>query len=533
MSNPQSTINICSGVRLNPSYEHTIYFASATAQQNYFAGKVVKTFPAYSYLRKSWNIKVEATMEQAKTWTYLFFQNGTGKMYYYFITNIEYINDNTVELLLELDVMQTYMFDYELQKCFVEREHISNDTIGANVIDEGLELGELIVSDSATYLLNTNLCVLILSSINPEATTEETDVYNTVSKIDNVFTGLGVYAVYPDKFNELVVLLHNLDRWGKSDCIVAMWMYPLALIKLAEGESWSDSKVCHNVSGADKIDYTFKFDHNNLPTYTPRNKKLLTYPYQMLYVHNNAGGSAYYRLEDFYHNDSDRSDDFKFQIIGAIAPDATCKCMPDNYLKDGREEGLTIGGYPTCAWNQDVYKLWVAQNQNQNNLSMQNANMTVAASIAGGVVSLATGNIVGAGGSLVGAYHGYTQVQSLMAQKKDMAIQPPQAKGSFSNSVNVANGQQNFYFMRKAISKDSASRIDGYFDMYGYKTNEVKVPNRAVRENWTYTKTVGCHITGNICTEDQQKIESIYNNGITFWKNGDNIGDYGLSNNTL
>ena len=116
MSNPQSIINICSGVRLNPSYEHTIYFDTATAQYNYFAGKVVKSFPAYSYLRKSWNIKVASTMEEAKTWTYLFFQNGSGKLYFYFITNIEYVNDNTVELSLEIDVMQTYMFDYDYQQ---------------------------------------------------------------------------------------------------------------------------------------------------------------------------------------------------------------------------------------------------------------------------------------------------------------------------------------------------------------------------------------------------------------------------------
>ena len=114
-----------------------------------------------------------------------------------------------------------------------------------------------------------------------------------------------------------------------------------------------------------------------------------------------------------------------------------------------------------------------------------------------------------------------------------MEIQPPQARGNHSASVNVVNGFQTFTVEKKCVSKYYASIIDSYFDVCGYTTHAVKVPNRAVRENWTYTKTVDCHISGNLCTEDQQKIESIYNNGITFWRNGDNIGNYGLSNKTL
>ena len=98
MSAPQSIISICSGVRLDNRYEHSIYFADATAQQEYFAGKVVQTFPAYSYLRKSWPLQVQATMEEARSWSYLYFRNGSGKVYYYFINQIEYKNDNTVEL---------------------------------------------------------------------------------------------------------------------------------------------------------------------------------------------------------------------------------------------------------------------------------------------------------------------------------------------------------------------------------------------------------------------------------------------------
>lgn len=529
MSNPQSKINICSGVRLNPSYEHTIHFDSATAQQSYFAGKVVKTFPAYSYLRKSWNIKVEATMEQAKTWTYLFFQNGTEKVYYYFIVNIEYINDNTVELVLELDVMQTYMFDYSLQKCFVEREHIADDTVGNNTLDENLELGELITFSDHKVDLN-ELCILVMASYDPMTTTEEYTDTVLAAKYNNIFSGLGIYAIRMEDWQGWGMKLNMLT--AKLDGIVAMWMYPKNLVALSEGEAWDDLKVAHDVSSVMVFTETFSRNTTLSDDYTPRNNKLLCYPYNFLYVSNNQGGSAVYKYERFLYA-SDNEGEVSFNVCGALSPEGAVMMYPLHY--NGKtlnaEESITLSGFPTCAWNQDMYKLWLAQNQNTHNLSL----LSAGASIIAGVGTMAVTGVTGVGG-VAGAglvVGGVSQIANAMAQQKDMEIQPPQARGNHSVSVNTIQGFQTFIVEKKCVDSYHASIIDSYFDMYGYTTHAVKVPNTKVRENWTYTKTIGCHITGNICTEDQQKIESIYNTGITFWVNGDSIGDYGLSNKTL
>lgn len=524
MSNPQSKIHICSGVRLNPSYEHTIYFASATAQQEYFAGKVVKTFPAYSFLRKSWNIKVEATMEQAKTWTYLFFQNGTGKMYYYFITNIEYINDNTVELFLELDVMQTYMFDYSLQRCFVEREHIADDTIGNNTLEENLDLGEL--TTFLDYKVDLNeMCILVMAAYNPSTTTADFTDTVLASNYNGIFSGLGIYAVNPSNWQALGVKLNDLT--AKLDGIVSIWMYPKKLVTLAEGEQWEgDTTVTHKVSGVANFNVIHERNERLSGGYNPRNNKLFCYPYNFLYVSNNLGSSAVFRYERF-------ETEPQFKVCGALSPEGAVFLYPLEY--NGRtlntEEGITLTGFPTCAWNQDMYKLWLAQNQNTHNLTMASAGLSIVAGVGTMAVTGLSGVGAVAGAGMV--VNGASQIAGLMAQQKDMSIQPPQARGVHSASVNAVNGFQTFTFEKKTVDPYHASIIDSYFDMYGYATHEVKVPNRNVRQNWTYTKTVGCHITGNLCTEDQQKIESVYNNGVTFWVNGDSIGDYSLSNNTL
>ena len=44
-------------------------------------------------------------------------------------------------ITVQLDVMQTWYFDYTMRKCFVVREHTNDDTIGNNLIEENLATG--------------------------------------------------------------------------------------------------------------------------------------------------------------------------------------------------------------------------------------------------------------------------------------------------------------------------------------------------------------------------------------------------------
>ena len=526
MSNPQSTINVCRNVRLTPSYTHTIYFDTPSEQLEYFAGKVNKTFSAYSFLRKNWDIRVDATYNQAREWTYLYLNNGVGsKTYFYFITDIEYIAESTVQLKLELDVMQTYMFDYEMLDCFVEREHVADDTIGSNLLDEGLDLGDY--GSMAEFNIDlTELCILVLSSINPETTTAETTVKLLSAVYDGVYSALGVYAVDLKDYNKLGEKLLALDEMGKSDSIVSMWMYPKNLVTLDSDESWSSTKTFKIVkSSAHRIEKFSGFD-GNLPNV--KNNKLLCYPYRMLYATNNCGESAIYKYEHFgYFADSD----FEFRVDGAISPDGSVKLTPRNYKGHTNfDEGLTLSGFPTCAWNQDIYKLWLAQNQNQQRKNNIQSMVTAGTGLVTTIASAFTGSLPTAGAGLGMVGTGLSQITSQMAQKKDAEIQPPQAKGSFSSNVNIGIGCHTFTLKDMRIDLYHQKMIDDYFSLYGYKCQQVKIPNRNVRTNWTYTKTVDCCIAGNISTADRVKIESIYNNGITFWVDGDSIGNYYLDN---
>lgn len=177
--------------------------------------------------------------------------------------------------------------------------------------------------------------------------------------------------------------------------------------------------------------------------------------------------------------------------------------------------------------------MWLAQNRNQLNLGTFTSGAAVVGGAVAAVAGLATGNLAIAGAGAGAAIGGAQKIASTLAQKADMQVQPPQARGNYSSNVNITAGKHTFSFYRKSVSAERAKVIDDYFTMYGYKINRVKTPNIHARKSHTYVKTIGCHIVANLCNEDATKIESIFDNGVTFWTDGDRIGRYTDDNSTL
>lgn len=548
MSTPQSNIYICSGVRLDNRQQHTIHFKTVTEQREFFAGKVVKTFSAYSYHRRKWKLKVDATMAQAMTWNYLYIvQPGTPQYQYYFINSVDYLNDSTVELDLELDVMQTYLGQYMVLPCFVERTHVSNDAVGANTVPEGLEMGPYFNYYQTDLTGFNQMGVLVLSAVNLADVWEKAEdvKMSPAMNYSGVYSGLSVYAF--SNTEALTNKLRQLDKYGKIDAIVSIWMYPRAFITLKDGQSgeavtWADldankttfqtALVSGVINDANSLSVTLatynNYDEKLFEGYTPKNNKLYTYPYNLLYCTNNAGETANYRFE--YFNTARP----QFAMYSAVGPDATVKMCPDQYnmatAHVNYDEGISLGNFPQCAFNSDSYKVWLAQNYNQLKHSSDTAMTSALIGAGTAIAGLATGNMVMAGGGAMAVLGGVNQVNSIMAQKEDAKAQPPQAKGTFSTAVNMTAGRQTFSIYYKCIRKEYAQQLDDFFTMYGYRVNRVMTPNTRVRKGFTFIKTAGCKISGGMPNEDVTHIQNIFDNGITFWTDGDLVGNYNIDN---
>lgn len=547
MSAPMSWISICSGTRLNNRYIHTAYFKNRADQSAWFNSKVVKEFNGYTTLRRSWPIKVQATMQEADKWDYLFFANpteqisggvyNTGRIYYYFITSVQYVNDSTVELFLELDVIQTYLTDFQMLPCYVERMHTTDDTFGNNTVDEGLAVDEYCINDQMDTGILRDLCIMVQSTIDPGLTTETLTVDGLPYSYDGVFSGIKVYAVDGQDWAEWGKQIDNLNAWGKSEAIVSMWMYPKKLVGLYSastgGTTWDDREtLCKIVKGALAQTVDITGHKERLNGYKPRNNKLYCYPYSFLYATNNNGGSAVYRFERFRDEDGNVMNDLSFAVHGTVGPDASVHVFPMNYNGwfENYHEGMSLGNFPTCAWESDTYKLWLAQNQNQHDLAKATAGLKIAGGAVAGIAGLATGNLAVAGAGAAAAINGGSQILTMEAQRADMEIVPPQARGHQSASVNMSFGKHVFTFQWKSVSYEYARKLDDYFTMYGYRLGRCEIPRFDHRKSHCYVKTIDCKISGSFCAEDSAKIESIFDKGVTFWKDPDGLGDYSRDN---
>lgn len=525
MSVPSSVIHIVSGVPINNSYEHTLWFPTKVQQTAYFLENTVKTYDRFTYLKPEKVIKVAGYVENARSWNYLMFQNDAGKWYYHFITKVVYLNDNAVELHLELDVIQTYMFDWELRPCFIERMHTETDEFGEHTIPEGLETGPLIQYNTQEIQLEDNYIIIMMSST--------ADGLNGYGRLyGGVFSGLTVYAVDPVAPGNIMSLNQWLDKAsgeGFIDAIVAMWMYPKELVTVGDyfTGAYGDT-VLKEVTGINDTSTKTITDpiKGTIDGYLVKNKKTLTYPYTMLYVTNNMGGCAVYHRERF-ENETDG--EYKFTMLGAMSPDSGVQLTPHRYKGSSGytfEEALTLPAFPSCAWASDTYLVWLAQNQH----TLENAQSQALIQAGTGIIQSLTGNPFGGASS---AYSALTSTQALMAQKADMAIQPDQARGQHSGNINLTHGHHGFSCHFMTITSEYAKAIDQYFTRYGYKVNKLATPNLHTRELFTYVKTVGSLVTGNLGTEDQLKIQAIFDKGLTFWADPSKVGSYFNPNNPL
>lgn len=526
---PTTIVKLFSGVPLNPTYSDTLYFSSLSAQSSYFAGLTpVKTFTSQMYQRvNKGQFEANCKADDIYNCNYMAFQNsGFGnKWFYAFINSIEYINNNNSLVTFEIDVMQTWMFDYSVKRSFIERQHSAGDLIGSNILPEPVSLGEY-VFDDYDKLLSTldRFAVLIMIVTTSQQSFSDGDFY------DEAFSGAQIYAIDSQASNAKQSINSFIGTWKeKPETIVNMYMCPLYLLPLPSGsistheDYYSDvASVPHPLRNAHfNAGDSAVSSYTSFGNYTPKNKKLFTYPYNFYHVDNGDGASLNLRYE-FFQNQGPQ-----FNIEGCMTSPVQLRLTPVNYKNvnaenshEDRAEFLTISSYPICSWNYDTYRAWVAQNSVP--LEIQGA--TVGASLALGIATGGVGLAITAGSAIASALN-------VLSKSYTASIQADTCKGNInSGNVNFASKKQTFFGGRCRITADYAEVIDKFFTMYGYAFNKFGIPNPSNRTKWYYVKTIGAKVVGECPADDIKKICEIYDNGITFWHNPSEVGRYDLTN---
>lgn len=569
---PNSDVVLCRGVPIESDYKYTLYFDSIAAQNNYFFSKAFKQFHNVSYQRERRNyITLEIPATQVYACNYLLFKNTSygEKWFFAFVDSVEYVNDNVTDIHYELDMMQTWMFEYTLMQCLVEREHSVTDKIFENTRPENIGYGELMCGRSQNLLSSRGLlgeyaCVI---TSKPYSTGGDDPL-----KLYSQFCPVYGYIGRAEDMNEIV---QDFVRSGLQDAVLSVTVANALMAQGADEKHFDMPKtvpkedfkfVCFGVtSGIYEGEEQFK---DQLPNgYKPRNKKLFGYPYNQLWVSNNQGTVNEYRYEDFK---IDKDGFFHMEVAASGISSPECVLYPLDYRGVAKyyDHALVLTGYPTVPWIGDTYKAYMAMNRNQienalytqafngvintvsaflggtmtvNNAAdmlqaakadASNAGKTVSQTTKTGLRQQATGGIFSAIGTAgTSAVDFMTSAWQVEAKLKDVSNIPPNV-GGLSGAGSVTNALARFdystYYM--CVKPEYAEIVDKFFDMFGYNTCTVKVPNTHSRPHWNYVKTVGCEIQGFLPQEAANVIKAVYDRGVTFWKNGDEVGNYTLDN---
>ena len=518
--------------------KNQINFSNASAQYTYFNSlpKLSVDDDDFSYQRKDSIIAYPEHIDNIMEYNYCMYQNEnySNKWFYAFITDMRYENDGLTYITIKTDVYQTWQFDITFKASFVEREHVNDDTIGKNVIPEGLQLGEYVANSKAQWLNspdaiftpNGNLVIIIgvTQKYNGSSWENQSGVIT-----DGIYQGLRYYVF---NFSDVSTLNSWLDTYagaGKSDAIKCMFILPKILTSGADREdhlyAGSNTTVTKyiNVSSGGSSNKTIDFS-NILDNYVPKNNKLKTFPYCFLLASNNSGSDVVYRYEDFYTVSSGVKtiQTPSFQIDSSITPSGSIRMIPRNYkgVAQNDNEGLNMGKFPICNWTTDVYTNWLTQNA-------VNIPLSIAGSTVGIVAGAVTGNPIGVASGVIG-------IANTLGEIYKESLVPPQSEGNINcGDVVTASGNNDFHFQTMSIKKEQLQIIDDYFSMFGYKVNATKVPNLTGRTNWNFVKTIDANIEGDIPQADIEEIKQIFNSGVTIWHNTSHYLDYTQTNNII
>lgn len=559
---PSTTVRVCQSIPLDNTYTDTILFTSKSAQESYFASKTKKVYSGLTYQRlasnsSTWAIFLEDVADYFYDCNYLCFQNGGfgNKWLYAFISDILYINENCTAITFEIDVMQTWLFDFEIKKSFIERMHVSDDTISRNVVEEDLNFMQRY---EYYYVENSRLFEgspgpldtdgefddhIIYDSIILVATSEDVDEEDEVLEgglIQNTYQGLKYIGF---NANDLGVgycnaWLKRMNEGGKAGAINSISMVPSAGLTYSSG---GNGKLNINIEdpNGNVGEKQYRINYSTLDDdYIPKNNKLFCWPYHFFSITTLDGQSYDFKYEDIIESDPvPGTTTMKFKFKFAFGADPTYMMYPSYYMKckNNYDYGIKLSGFPKCNWNFGVWENYYAQQDTNITLSMLASALGSVSSASGSVVSGAGSKKgLGVGTGLAIAQAGLGTLQAGLSTFGGLSVvksQPDQSKGAYNvGGVNYNLETMDFWIIHKRLHWGYVVKIDDYFTKFGYRVNSTGVPNLHTRKYWNYLKLDQPSVTGNMPVGDMRMIKQILTSGITFWHTTD-VGNYDLNNN--
>lgn len=574
---PQGIVYIGT-VPWDTSYEHVRYYSSAEQQTNsiYTMMDTSLSHLNYTYIRKDSAIRVEKNAEDLYGYNYVMYKNRNygDKYFYAFIIECNYINENTTELVIETDVMQTWMFDFVLRPGFIERMHVLTDRKFEHLVPEP-DFGFNIVCDDkvsmASFADATSWAIVVQTNAIPNGIEVPgsggliNDWMGTKSVgggvYSKIYSGAKMYAYVYSELPTLTQHLSKINSQGGAESISNIFIIPTVCLNNVtihtgggemEDYELGQSEVCWSLDRTVTVPTT-------LDSYTPKNNKLFNYPYSYCQVDDNNGHYTQLKWELWGDDGSTGTKGLLVKV--PIDADANCFISAKNYAGEinNINQGLVFPITGKVSWVYSAYQNWSAQNGIANTLGIlasaipiaRASNMGISNAVrllGGGTAKRSVANFgikrtvsrgLKAGfsqvpeGLKVSSAIGAAGIAATVGSMISHSIVPDSARGSSSGNSLISAGYNTFVIKKMAIQAKFARIIDQFFDKYGYEVDTLELPNITSRPYWNYIKMQGANHSANaghrIPSDDLELINNIFNNGVTFWHTND-VGNYALDN---
>ena len=526
------------------NYKNTVLFADRPTQSNYFTTKATRLL-RYQYNKDRSSFNVGLAINEVSKYSYLYFENGNNnvferKRYYAFITDIKYINNTTTEISFIIDLMQTFMFDIEVGRCLVEREHTVTDNLFEHITPENIAIDEAICSQEIRMFSGRMLCGIILNTTILNTTTEynnKTYTREYLRKFSPPFIqGGGVvggipntlywYTGIPISEDDVMYYRENLDPLNRTVETQPLYYYdaddnPLIDTQLANAQFFTASYLLYNIINGNLNGTGGALSEDNIVA-------VYIYPEEASNINNqieaqrtgyNLGistrtlyGNDIGRFKSLYHGGhyypkNNKLYTYPYSYLEAINNEGQSGIYKlENFDHNSIEEPYqysfrAIWSYiePVCSalipinydgddfsYEQSLTVTGFPQpyySGNRLNQYLQQNSAKRETALISSAMSTAIGKIASlfSGNPLpyISSIVGSISAKAeLKSTIEDLKNTPPQSYSIFNTEyMNTVLKRCGFVIKVKNIRYELAEQIDTYFTMYGYKINYIKEPN--------------------------------------------------------
>lgn len=539
-----SKILLVKNIHIDRQYTNVVSYSEAQMLELCQANLVAQA-DNYSFLRPTGSIMAGFTYAQCLQANYIAFQNPdySNKWFFAWIDDVIYKGNKNTEITFTVDAWSTWFDKWKKKVCFINRQHVNDDTIGLHTIPENLDVGEVVqesITEDLAYVNDFGYWIAVASNWKIKdgssgAELLESDKgtqYAGITVYDNTVFGTQLFFFHItalSSFADLVLLLLRTNADGHIEDVQNIFILP----DVAIDQSKLQSHTAKVISDENTFSfYTMSYDMSpekfnteinkitSFSDYTPKNNKCFVYPYNYLFVSNNQGSNNIYKYEDF------NTEKCIFENQFSIAIGGSGRIVPKNYkgMATNDDEALALGKYPTCAWSSDAFTNWLTQNS---------VNMAVSLGLTAGAVAttIATGGATAP--ALAGAVMSVAgNIGNTIGQFYQASLLPNINGGQANGDVIWACNRNVFSFRQMRVKTEYLKIIDDYFTRFGYAIKSLAMPNITGRAYWNYVE-IGANEEigyGEVPAKYMDTINNACRRGVTIWHNHANVGNYSLNN---